>query len=688
VDLFDIGVKLSLTQNVGAGLRVIARDLLGIHGEIGRTQADLNRLRTAILGVGGVTLGSAMLKGWWDLAQAGDRIIQQQQRMISQGLTLAQVHQSYSAALRGAATIEGTTVAGNMETLRNLYGTVGTYINAQAVLPSVLRDTFVLRRQGQSEDDINAIYKMIDMTGMAVGPNGQLDPARFAHALDVVTAALNLIPHGLISGASLRQFVRMMQPLAGLQGANPEQFFRDYIELSSQLGPTGGRGLAYFGLKLLGGQLSQAQVATLERDRLLMPGAIGGTREHPTLNPGGIVGYQELVQKGELAWFRDVLLPHIGVAWGSGDTPENIAKVLRGLAGLPITSQRAFATLFNLAPMMARFNEQLDREIPHLQDIFGDYQGTLTAQLDDLESALGAFFEVLGLPAARAAIPFLAELTSGIQQLTLFVGQNQWLATIITDVAMAFGMFLTVNGGVMILRGALGMLRLAIPNLAAAFGPFAAGGAAAVALQLLTSPGGLFALAYGIEALGRALPSIPHWLIHLGTDVTMGAAVGRVLGPEGMIAGGLAGLGYWLEQQVIHPNAASPSRLRNVVGPGLEYGRYATIQFARLPPPSRADSAPVTIHSPVNVTLAVPPMSPADIERAIQYAMIHSLTPETLREIGNEIAQNQAYALLPAFQRAVQAEMATSHHRARRRTLQDPDNSEPGNLGTVPMGGL
>ncbi|MGH7069528.1 MAG: hypothetical protein ACREFO_05875, partial [Acetobacteraceae bacterium] len=545
-NIFDVGVKLSLASNVGAGLRVIARDLMGIRTEVGKTQADMNRLRTIMIGGAMFTVGTVALRSWWDLAKAGDRIIQQRQRMISQGIDLATVQANYVAALRAAATIEGTTVAGNLALISTLRATVGTSAAARAVLPGTAKDEWILRRIGQGPGDIAGILKSIEMLRLAIGPSGKISPQRFQHALDLMVAGLNLDPKALLTGRGVFQFARMAQPIAAL-GGNAEQFVRDYFELVTQMGRTAGRGIAYMGIKLVGGRLTKAQEATLLRLGLVTPAGIGGTKGHPALKVGAIKGFDELVHQGILAWFRDVFLPAAKLKFGGEVNASDMSNLLSAPAGFPVTSQRAPATFFNIAPMVGKFNEQLDKELPKLDDIFSSLQSTLTAQLGDLDAALGSFFEVLGVPAAEAAIPFLKNLTGGIQDLTLTLGENPWLADVIDALAVSIGTMLSVAGGMMIARGAFGMLKLAIPNLAAALGPFAAGGVAAIALRILTSPAGLLGLAAGIEALGASAKSIPPWLIHALSGAATGAAITTKtpLGPvPGALAGAAAG-GLW-----------------------------------------------------------------------------------------------------------------------------------------------
>lgn len=675
-DIFDIGVKLSLASNVGAGLRVLARDLMGIRDQAGLTQASLDRLRTVMLGAAAFTAGSALLRGWWDLAKAGDRIIQQRQKMLSMGIDQVTVQKNYVAALRAAAAIEGTTVSGNMATITLLRSIIGTSAQARAILPGTARDTWILRHLGQSTGDIAALYKALDVKGFGINEaTGQLDPKKFIRSLDLLTAALNLMPHQILRGLGIYQFVRMAAPIGQL-GGDPMAFIRNTFELMAQLGRTGGRGIAYMGIKLLGGQLTKAQVATLLRDKLVSPSGIGGTREHPFLKAGAIKGYQELLHKGLLAWFRDVLFPSLGIKPGDKSI-GNLQKLLHGLAGFPVTSQRAAGTLVTILPMVARFNEQLDKELPHLDETFNTLQTSVVAQLGDLGSALDSFFEVLGVPAAQAAIPWLKSITGAIQDMTLTIGQNPWLPGVIDALAESIGLLLSLEGGIAVARGAFGMLRLAIPGLAKAFGPFAAGGFAAVALRILTRPTGLFALALGIEALGKALPSIPKWLIHLVSGQMMAIAAAKIMrlpGAMGLLFD-LSGdtNSRWVKEHPLSEAQKAKERAEfRAAGIAIPQWLARSLPLPPLPPalplpplpPSRG-GAPVqiTIHSAPNVTLPLPPMSPGDIERALQRALIQGLDATTLERIADELAKREAHALDPLLQKAIEKHFADAAHK-------------------------
>lgn len=714
-NIFDVGVSLSLASNVGAGLRSIARDLLGVRGEIGRTQEDLRRLRSTLLGLGGVMVAGGIAHVMWDAAKAGDQLQQQLQRIRSMGVDNVQVQKDYVAALKAARQVEGTSPSGNLALISMLRDEVGTSANARAILPGVARDEWILRHIGQSTGDIASIMKSIEMLRFEVGKNGQIDPQRFLHALDLFTAGLNLDPRALLRGTQIFQFARMAQPVAGL-GGNPEEFIRDYFELMTQMGRTAGRGVAYFGIKLLGGQLTKAQEATLLRLGLVSPSGVGGTKEHPFLKTGAVKGFDELIHKGILAWVRDVLFPAMKVQYGGEPDSAQMGKVLSGLAGMPVTSQRAIATFFNLAAATNRFQDQFDKGLKRLDKTFSDQQNALTPQIQDFDAAFRGLMEVVGLPEVHMAVPFLRDLTETLQDMTLWVGQNQWLPEVLESLGAAIATFAGVEGGALVLRGALGMLRVAIPDLASAFGPFAAGGAAAIALRMLTSTGGLLGLALGLEVFAKAvsdprlkfLVKEAEALVNAGIAAKFGgpiAGIGAFLWPQGKLIFGSDSWLNWSPGQLLHylrtgdvptfvtrdkNNAAEPN-----AQPHGEFGLPLPPNPPPLPlpPPYRPDRLPlpptppgerVAVQAPVTVQVQMPAISAGELETALSAAMLNGLTPETIRTMAALIAAQAGDQIAST----VRKNLAVAQHNAARGSMLDHGNAATRvDLGAAAFGG-
>ncbi|HTU54966.1 MAG TPA: hypothetical protein VMF62_13445 [Acetobacteraceae bacterium] len=696
-DAYRIGVRIAMADGVSAVLATLGKEFLGLDKSVKLTQDSVSRLRATIVGMGMVTVGGALLGAFKDLAEAGGKVVDQMARMRAIGVDAAETAKNMAESYQLAARVMSTTPAGAATMISELRSILENSAQARAVAPAALEFAAVLRSQnpGQgeraSDNAMMAWFKGLDIQGAFVNrKTGQLDPSKAAEAFRMMEAA-SLLTHGLLTGQGFYQFTRMAGPAASL--SQLRDYLTQSVEVMLGLGRTGGRGMQMAMKTLLGGHMTTAEVGELLALGAVAPGGIGGTKGHPFLKPGALVGYADLATRGVNYWFQHDLMPLVQKAeHGKGmaglmETLEksgamnaktaDLVALMSSTGAFPVTAERLFSFLLMNQAQVAKFKAQFDKALGvDAGKVLADQSWTMNVQ--NLQDAWTGLMEAAGGPAAQAAIPVMRDTADALKTLTGWIGNNPWVGEGLSDFTGIFGTFLTVAGGTMIARGALGMLAKVLPLTAGAFADFAAGTEAGSALALLGTS--LPEVAIGAVALAKAISMLFALFHHrtISATPTAGVSHGIML--------------HWTEVETPKPRGwANGAGLANgkplYLGPSIPmppvppgYHWPAPLPLPPIPPKG---GAPITISAPVHVTLPLPPLNTADVESFLAHAF-YNLPPDVLRRLGQELAGQTA----PAIAAAVQRVLADRGRQARRQTLQDPANAETVSLGSFAMGGL
>jgi len=92
-DVYSIGMKIALTNGVSSVLAVIAADMLKIEGYQKRLSDGFSGMEKALLGMGSILGGAAILGGLAAFAKHGDELVHVKQQLLAadvKGLELAQ----------------------------------------------------------------------------------------------------------------------------------------------------------------------------------------------------------------------------------------------------------------------------------------------------------------------------------------------------------------------------------------------------------------------------------------------------------------------------------------------------------------------------------------------------------------------------------------------------------------------
>ena len=90
-DVYKVAIAMTLQNGVSPMLGVIGRDLLGLHSKIKGIEEGFGGWATRLKGVVGVLAGGAILGGLTKIAEHGEKLLDQQDKLQRAGLDYAEV---------------------------------------------------------------------------------------------------------------------------------------------------------------------------------------------------------------------------------------------------------------------------------------------------------------------------------------------------------------------------------------------------------------------------------------------------------------------------------------------------------------------------------------------------------------------------------------------------------------------
>ncbi len=466
-EVYAIAVRIALQNNVSSGLKVIAKDLLGLNGAVDGLQRKFGRLHVALFGAGMVAAGLGFLDIFKGLAEAGGAVVNQQAKMAQLGISNRDIARETAEAYANIG-ISGTTIAGNMAAalkLRTIFGGSG-FQETNLALPAFLKAQFALQGAGIDPASIEDFIKPLDVMG-AFRTGNKLDPAKFGPAIQMAVSAV-LSSGGLLTGVAFQRAIQLAGPAAAQMGE--QTFFNTMLEPLLALGNKAARGLQYGGSTFIGGQMSKASAHMLDRLGLTHAGDYTHEGGRWTLDQGKIAG-SKLLAKGDIIdWISKYFLPDAAKA---GLNPMVAA------ASLPQTLQALISTVYEIGPQIAKSIAQQAQA--NAANPYTAAQAAWSGASGNLEDALTGLWQALGVPAAGMAVTVMNKLADAIRNFTAWVGNHQTAVTTAEKIMGGLGVALAALGTValagalagmvgtggtlVLLAGALGGLGLALKGI-------------------------------------------------------------------------------------------------------------------------------------------------------------------------------------------------------------------------------
>jgi hypothetical protein len=453
VDAYRIGVSIALSNGVSPVLAIIMKDLLGVHGSIKAITAGFERWKPALLGAVGVIAGAEMIKGLANIAQHGEKILDQQDKLQRAGLTytdVLQLQQSYYGNI--AKLVPTSTASEFLKTTNELRAVTGSTEEAAALAPKAMMvDTLLSNTLGREvHGEYYKLLRSAEMKGIAT------DPAKLEKFTDQVFSMITAFG-GKLSAEDFQTLAR--RGGTAFMNARPESIGPIGVLAADLGGNAAGTTLMTLQQLQLGANtLSKQQgnvladLGLLDTSKAVATG-FGGSRLQ--LAPGAIKG--SLDYAGNLpGWIKDVVYPALEKA-ANGD--ENLLQSLIA----KISPNR------NAAKLIEMFGNEkfLDQQKKDLG---------LAAQIESIPEAYRHFTErnPLGVKKGfheqyesmmQAALPVMRGVTEMFTSMGNFANRNSGTISSMIGVMQEIGSILAKAGGFAVeklawITGVSGMLKL------------------------------------------------------------------------------------------------------------------------------------------------------------------------------------------------------------------------------------
>jgi hypothetical protein len=304
---YSVSVKLSVANLASQGLRLIATDMLKLHGVTTSLQTKMSALKLAAVGYGLDKMGTGIFHGLEKTVSAATEYTHQLALMNAQGMTHAEIARSIGAAWATSNQVLTSTAAGNLKQLRELRSIFGTQHmdEAYAVLPSVMRTQAVLEAlTGRQNDQIGiqmAKVAELRQTGVMTLPFLQRNMNELSRTLMAMGGTLNVndflmtLKYAKTAGLSLNdRFVYDFLPT----------FMQEVKGGGGFMGNTSTAGTSVMRLytQIVQGLVKKAAIPVWEEMGLIQPNNVVRTGTgNLQIKPGGVNGAQ-LFAQDPLAW--------------------------------------------------------------------------------------------------------------------------------------------------------------------------------------------------------------------------------------------------------------------------------------------------------------------------------------------------------------------------------------------------
>lgn len=555
--IYEVAAKLSLVDNMSGALGVIAKELTGVHGSVEKLQKSIAGMsataqiaKGALLALG----GSAVIGSLWKVANYGEKLLDQQDKLQRSGLKLNEVLKVQADFYsRVAKEIPTSTASSYLKMVNELRSVTGDTEKAVALAPWATKlEAILANATGRSaEGEGYKMWRALEMKGITAS-----DPAGASRLADAL--AQDIIGSGGKLDAGTYQALAKRAGVSWLKASSKFIAGPLSVVAADLGGDTTGTALqtAY---QLTSGAtaMSKQQMTEFMKLGLLDPSKVHKIpgSSSVSMDPGALKG-GALASSNLYEWVQKVLMPAESAHYG-GDKQAiemSIAKIARN------RNVMRMLTMFS----DPGFVEQIQKDLElweHAHGVEQSYVDALKRNPSMVKNAFHAQFEsmmeAVGSPLMMAALPVLTEMTK------FFTWFGNWANQHPGDIeragkAVAFlGAGMIALGGVFVTSGFAAM--------AAALGPtgwlvLGLGGLATYLkafepekfetlknFLIVEIPNGVAKMVTALDTLVAKLLSVVGDIVHfaknlfgIGPGSTYADSAARM---RGMGAGGAAGVG-------------------------------------------------------------------------------------------------------------------------------------------------
>lgn len=455
MDVWKIGVAISLSNGMSPVLAVIAKDLLGIKGQVGEVEKDFSTWKPAIAGAAAVLAGGAILTGMAKLVEHGRELVHVQEQMKAAGVNQVDVAKATGDSWKVAADY-GLKVSNVLADIKEARMVFGSTEHAMEFIDPLERMRVVLNAsmEGSGNKAADAVYEMA-RAGELKGLQG---PEQFMSYFDMMTKAITA-SGGKVEPKSFLQATQYGR-LAS-KGWNEEFYTKFLPSMIQEMGPSQS-GTA---LMSLFGTLVQGKVSKRSLGQMIDLGLIGdmskiiydGKGDPVGFEPGAVKG-TDLMTKNPYEWTQQILKPLVDTKLGHEVKPgdESAIQMLGGMFGNR-TSAQAIATLL-LENQRISKDAGLVGQAKGLDAADGLLKNDPNTAMNNFKNSWDNLLTALGSPLVPAAVNAMNSISDVMKAITSFATANPVAVKLIADALVGIGAALVAIGTVAIVGAAIAVI--------------------------------------------------------------------------------------------------------------------------------------------------------------------------------------------------------------------------------------
>jgi hypothetical protein len=453
MEAYKVGVTIAMSSNAAQVLGAISKQLLGIHGHIGKINGQLSRMGLAIGGVAAIMGGEKILKGYAKLVEHGEKLVHYQTQLRAAGYDNQKIAEATARAYKTGHDVMGSRVAESLRDIHHLaditgdideaIGLSGTFAQVKSVLSSLKDDKMRAKFEGDELQTYNFARALEVMGETTQGP------AVINDWVGKMTDSM-IAMRGLVDVTKFYQAVNMS---GGTSMNWSQDFVTKKLPFLIQEMNAGAVGNALY---MAQRAIVQGGVTKGAAEGMVKYGLLDGPQDYLTDNSKRFLGVKNSAVKGaDVAavdmdrWVREYLLPHFA---SHGVDINNAAQVAAATG--EIARNKNF---FRLISTLAIQQPQLDKEVKNVERVAETGGGRFLQ--DEIKKDFWAKWDnlltTLGSPQVGPAYEWVKRITAAFNDLTVSLGtlNPSTLELIGTAIAGIGGTLVT--GGVIAMLGAV-----------------------------------------------------------------------------------------------------------------------------------------------------------------------------------------------------------------------------------------
>jgi hypothetical protein len=454
VDVYKIGIALSMSSNHAAVLSALSSHLLGVHAKVNNLTGGFSRLKFAIGGALSVAAGFTILDTMVKLVDKTKEYSDELVKLERLGGPMAAAVNS--GAMAGRAFDISQRVPMKVTDLLKIPGATYSIIGekeSMAAWEDLAKLSWVLQSdknyKGDPGKDVQALLRAGEMSGRFTDADGNIDIDRLKKFLDTSTRII-AATHGMVNPQSMLGMAK--QGGFTLRGLSDEGYYSENIMAQAMGGPRAGTALLSLWQQMAGGTMLSRSAKGLEDIGLLKSNEWENDHGRVILGKEASQRLTKLIGKDPLDFAANIVgnLKERGIT----DQEEQMRYVMRALGRQ--TTQRYTAEMVNNFHQMLAERERMMGGMGAGESFGLINSKSVGANMEGLSNAWNNLLTAVAGPNSENVIKVLQSLTGVLNSMQkVVVGMDPSTITTLAAGIGALGLALT-GGGAVALLAALG----------------------------------------------------------------------------------------------------------------------------------------------------------------------------------------------------------------------------------------